>query len=161
LGDNFSTIAEVGVALAGFSGLLFAFKRHSGSFDSQAERFGVFYLLGASLSATVLALLPGVLGPVGTPGVTWVALPLLSGSVLVGLEVLLIRSIRRGGKPRLPWVRRVFVLPNWAVIVLQFAGVVGLVKPEAAYGIGLWWLVVHAATQFFVHVGASLRSHAP
>jgi len=93
------------------------------------------------------------LGSYVSAAATWVILPLLSAALLLALEIYLLR----GSGFRFPRVRRAFLPLNWLVIGLQFAGAGGLLQPSVCF-IGLWWLVVHAATQFLVQVLRSLRS---
>lgn len=148
--ENFSTIAEVSVTLAGFSGLFFAFRQRTSQPASPEERRGLAYLLLTSLSAAVLSLLPLSLGSLASQPATWVVLPALSGLVLLYLEIRLMRQIGFGRGSRFPRTRAAFVPFNWLMVLLQFAGAASLLPPPLCFGLGLWWLVLHASIQFLM-----------
>ena len=61
MSDLLTSVAEVSVALAGFSGLFVAFSRSRGRSLLPIERYALLFLLFASLSAVLLAILPFVL----------------------------------------------------------------------------------------------------
>ena len=153
--ESFSTIAEVGVALAGFSGLFLAFSRGKSTTFSQVERMAVIYLLCSSLGATVIALLTGVLSPLGA--VELALLNLATGVVIAALAVWVHRLARRQSiRPRYPWVRWLLEPIAWVTAVLQLVALFGLGPASTFLALGLWWLIVAASAQFIVQVVATL-----
>lgn len=154
--DVYSTIAEVGVSLAGFSGLFLAFSRREATSFSDTERFAVLYLLCSSLSATLLALLPGVLAPVNEPMIR--ALNVLAGFIIGGLAGWLrYARARHDIKPRYPWVPRLLGPVAWSAAALQLAAAFGFCPPATSLAVGLWWLIVAAAAQFVIQVVATFQ----
>ena len=69
--DAFQSLAEFGIALAGFTSIVIVFSRQGGDFHP-ADRFRVFTAVVLSLGAAFLALLPVGLDLVGLPpSVVW------------------------------------------------------------------------------------------
>jgi hypothetical protein len=60
MSDLLTSVAEVSVSIAGFSGLFVASSSRSGSL-TRIDRYALIFLLFCSLGATLLALLPFVL----------------------------------------------------------------------------------------------------
>src|SRR3954471_9431549 len=92
--ESLGTIAQVGVGLAGFSGIALILTQGSGTLTRfEAYRLGI--MLGTTLGATFLALLPLVLRELGvSPGdnirIVWILMALFSA----GFFVYFITAIR-------------------------------------------------------------------
>ena len=156
--DALSGIAEVAVALAGFSGLFAAFRRGRGEQFTETERQALLFMIAASLGAAVLSLAPLPLLLFGIPeSIVW-----LIGCFSLGLFLIVISAwATRSG--RLSRFRRLFwsLMPlAWGFTVLQFLGVAGLFGlPRAAvFAAGLWWLILMASIQFLAQAVAATRS---
>ena len=156
--DAYSTIAEVGVALAGFSGLFLAFSRGETGKFTHVERMAVVYLLCSSLGATVIALLAGVLSPLDPLELAF--LNSATGVTIVSLAVWVHRLARkRSIRPRYPWVRRLLEPIAWLTAFLQLLALLGVGPASTFIALGLWWLIVAASAQFIVQVVATLEAH--
>lgn len=117
----------------------------------------VIYLLSSSLGATVLALLPGVLAPLGD--ITLRLLNAATGVTIAGLAGWVrFALLRKKLTPRFPWVPRVLGPVAWSAAALQLLAVLGVGPAENFLAVGLWWLIVAAAAQFVVQVVATFQS---
>jgi hypothetical protein len=116
--DFLLTIAEVSVALAGFSGVVVGLRGRRATIDVDQNRFGLYHLLATSVGATLFSLLPFALVAAGMGRPTaWTTTTLLLGSTTFVASV----SWGRAGlrvRPRYPSV-------FWSLISLGM--VLGLV----------------------------------
>jgi hypothetical protein len=157
--EALSGIAEVAVALAGFSGLFAAFRRGRGEQFIESERQALLVMLTASLGAAVLSLAPVPLLLFGiSESIVWLIACLSLGIFLAGATIWGTRSGRT--LTRFPKVFWVLVALSWSFAVLQFLGVAGLfgLPRPAVFAAGLWWLIFSAAIQFLLQAVAATRS---
>jgi len=152
--DTLQTIAEVGLGIAGFSGVMTAFIQRPGAL-TRVEVYRVAVLLGASFGAVFLAFVPLTLMQFGREGAgVWgLASAVMSVYSLIGAAVYLIASRRiRVHAPEI-FNRGLFVtitLGHLANIGLQLYNVAHAAVSAAAgvYVLGLLWYLLHAAIQF-------------
>lgn len=152
--DVASTIAEVAVGLAGFSGLALVLGRRSDRLTS-IEKYRLILLLTPSLLALFLAVAPLALLETGIrPAVLWRAAS--------GFQALICLGLVAGFAP---WTRRVmrqapeiFHWPQFTLVAggyvangvlqgLHAAGYYGTYNP-GIYLVGLVFLLLHAGHQF-------------
>jgi hypothetical protein len=157
--EALSGIAEVAVALAGFSGLFAAFRRGRGEQFVESERQALLFMLTASLGAAVISLAPVPLLLFGiSESIVWLIACLSLGIFLASANIWAIRSGRTLTRvPKLFWTLVSF---SWGFTVLQFLGVAGLFElpRSAVFAAGLWWLIFGAAIQFLIQAVAATRS---
>ena len=149
-----TTVAQIAVGLAGFTGIVIAFTRRPGEL-TPIESYRLAILFGTSFGALFLSLVPfafGLLG-VGSPAV-W----RLSSAAFVAFEVGLLGTLVPRTLGYLRQAREIFnlrVLGGLAAghavaIVLLVVNVAGGFEGAAA-GVFLWarvWLLFHSALQF-------------
>jgi len=152
--DALQTVAEIGIAFAGFSGLIMSLRRHQGPLN-EVEKFRLLVLLALSLGAMFLSFLPGWLELLGLePARAWA----FSSAVMALYSLLFIalwvaRSI--------PLVRVVPEIFDWfafarmatghvVVVAAQLAVILSLAgdRVAAICLAGLLWYLLHAAQQF-------------
>jgi hypothetical protein len=162
------SIAEVGIGLAGFSGIVVAFLHRKGNMTT-LDRIRLGILLSAAFGAVFLALLPFGLVAVNLEGpMLWVTASAVHATVsalqLAGLAILTRRFFRTHrhifNLAVLIPVFTLYVL-NTVLQVINLAGVVW--QPSLGpYYLGLLWLIFHAGLQFsrilFVRVEDSSSS---
>ena len=152
--ETLSTIAEVALGLAGFTGVLVVLGRRPGRF-SAAEAFRLVVLLVGSLSALFLSLVPLVLHDFGLAGAhLWrVSSGLMAASVVCS-GAFLARPIARfrGSKSEAysPWVLGSLVTGAVIVLVAQVVNLTGLLGPTSPgpYSLGLLFLLAGGVVQF-------------
>ena len=152
--DTFSTVAEIALGLAGFTGVLVVLGRKPGRF-SPSEAFRLIVLLVGSLSALFLALIPLALHDSGLSGLAlWRASSLImAGSILVsaGFLVRPVRTFQHGESEAYSPIILVLI-SSGAVLVfvaqlLNASGVLGSPSP-GAYSFGLLFFLAAGAVQF-------------
>ena len=148
------TIAEIGIGLAGFSGLIVALRRRKGPFD-EIQRYRMNLLFALAFGAMLISLLPELLDSFGVPADRiWFD----SSAALATYTVLLLWWWISGA------VRHARVVPeifNWyaftsmsighfIMLMLQFGVMAGFIVERApgAFAAGLVWYLIHAAQQF-------------
>jgi hypothetical protein len=147
-----ATIAELALGLAGFSGVMTAFMQRPGRL-TEVETYRIAVLLGASLGALFLALLPLALMQFGLEArALWrdAGLSMLAFAAVGG--ALYLRSSRRVARhaPEI-FNRSVFIglaAGHVANFVLQVAALTVLEPSPGPYVVGLIWFLLHAAVQF-------------
>jgi hypothetical protein len=152
--DTLSTVAEIALGLAGFTGLLVVLGRQPGGF-SPSEAFRLLILLVASLSALFLALIPLALHDSGLSGfVLWrVSSLIMAGSILAsaGFLVRRVRSFQRGDSEAYSPVILVLISTGAGLVfvaqILNASGVLGSPSP-GAYSFGLLFFIAAGAVQF-------------
>jgi hypothetical protein len=148
------SIAEVGIGLAGFSGIVVAFIHRKGIMTT-LDRIRLGILLSAAFGAVFLALLPFGLVSVHLDGpMLWVTASAVHATVsalqLAGLAILTRRFF---GSHRhifnLGVLIPVFTLyvANTGLQVINLSGVIW-VPSLGPYYFGLLWLIFHAGLQF-------------
>lgn len=152
--QSLQTIAEIGIAFAGFSGLVIAFRRKSGPL-TVVHKYRLRVLLTLAFGAMFLALLPDLLQSlsIAAPALwRWASLAALGFSVaflawwyLASRRMLrLVPEIfHRGAVVRM-------ATGHLTVIVLLLAAVTGPAGryASAAFLAALVWYLMHAAQQF-------------
>lgn len=155
--DALSTIAEVAMALTGFTGILTVF-RHQQHW-TQIELIALSHLLGIGIGASFFALLPMPLLASSLPiAVTWrLCLPAL-GFGIMGLVVWNDRNRRRHHiRPR--WRFAYWPLQSLGfglAALLIGAAFTSMLRHPALYLAGLLWMVLVGMLQFMVQVLRSL-----
>ena len=151
---SLQTIAEVGIALAGFSGLFIAFRKTAGPLDDiQKFRMSLLFLL--AFGAVFLSFLPDLL--------TSMAIPDERIWFNASASLFLYSSFRlwwwfSGARRHARTVPEIF---NWyafttmsvghgIVLVMQIGVMVGVFEHRAPglFTFGLIWYLIHAAQQF-------------
>ena len=149
-----STIAEIALALAGFSGIVVAFTREPGQL-TDLESYRLTLLFGPSLGAVFLALLPWALSHSGLEGEEiW----RLASGIMAAYTVVLVCRLIGPTRRFLREARDIFDLRLLIPIALghvvnggvQAANALGGfgIRSQAVFVWGLLWLVFHAAHQF-------------
>jgi hypothetical protein len=149
-----TTIAQIAVGLAGFTGIAIAFTRRPGEL-TPLEGYRLAILFATSLGALFLALIPFGFGLVGVRDSTlWRISSALFVAFEAGLLIYLVpRTLRFLGEAR--EIFNVRVLTGLAAghvvaIVLQAVNALGGFR-GAESGVFLWgliWLLFHTALQF-------------
>lgn len=145
--DAVLTIAEIAVALAGFTGIVIIFGARKDSW-SHDEVLRLRTLLRSSLSALFLSFVPVIalnleLASVGA----WELSALVIGSLMI---VNLVVFHFRGRGTTLPWTQRAYYVGGWSVAGALVAASFGsLLKPDVMVLLGLLWQLF-IATQNFI-----------
>ena len=143
-----SSAIEVGIGIAGFSGIVAAISRRSAEEWSAVERIRLNSLLGSSLSAVFLAFLPFILLSAGVPIVlTWQI-----SSAVLGLVLAIVFLIRFGQfktvGPQIPRLdAAMFLCMAVGNISLQIANIM-VIGADWPFLIGVLGYLGIAATQF-------------
>jgi hypothetical protein len=153
-GEALSTIAEVGLGLAGFTGILVALGR-SGAAFSRPEVLRLLLLLVSSFGAVFLALLPFALheSGVGDSACWRLSSAILAAFTTVSLAYLGYQIQRHRGEFGRLFSSAVFAVVasgSLAIVLLQLANAAGLgARPRSGpYVFGLLWLLFIASLQF-------------
>ena len=160
------TIAEVGVTLAGFSGLAVAFRRHDLSSLSPPEFVALFYLLTNCLLVVLFSLLPIPLLLWGLSESTiWIVCSPLMAAWFFGGDVVAIHFVRHH-PDEFQWDRAPVWFGNIQWSILAVAAAMGIVlvlsaadllipRGQAPYVLGLLLLLVFSGIEFayFIIVG--------
>ena len=153
-GEALSTIAEVGLGLAGFTGILVALGRSRAAF-SRPEVLRLLLLLVSSLGAVFLALFPFALyeSGVGDSACWRLSSVILAAFTSISLAYLGYQIQRYRGEFGELFSSTVFAIVatgSLAIFVLQLSNAVGLGAPPRSgpYVFGLLWLLFIASLQF-------------
>jgi hypothetical protein len=153
-GEALSTIAEVGLGLAGFTGILVALGRNRAAF-SRPEVLRLLLLLVSSLGTVFLALLPFALheSGVGDAACWRLSSAILAAFTSISLVYLGYQIQRHRGEFGELFSSTVFVVVatgSLAIVVLQLGNAMGLgASPRSGpYLFGLLWLLFVASLQF-------------
>lgn len=153
-GEALSTIAEVGLGLAGFTGILVALGR-SGTAFSRPEVLRLLLLLVSSLGAVFLALFPVALHESGVDDLAcWrlssAILAVFTSVSLVYLGYQIQRHRGEFGAMYSPAVFAIVLTGSVATVLLQVSNAIGLGAPPRSglYIFGLMWLLFLASLQF-------------
>ena len=158
---SLQTIAEVGIGLAGFSGLVVALRRDRGPFDD-VQKFRLSLLFKLAFGAIFLSFLPDLFASTAIPGMrTWIlssSALLLYSSYLLWWWISKSRRLARVVPEIFNWYAFTTMSVGHAIVlVLQIGILVGPLATRAPglYSLGLVWYLVHAAQQFvrmlFIH----------
>jgi hypothetical protein len=153
-GEALSTIAQVGLGLAGFTGILVALGRTQTAF-SRPEVLRLLLLLVSSFGAVFLALLPFALHESGVGDVAcWrLSSVALAAFTSVSLAYLGYQIQRHRSEFGQLFSTAVFVIVGTGsvlMVVLQLANALGLGAPprSGSFLFGLLWLLFIASLQF-------------
>jgi hypothetical protein len=148
------TIANIGVAIAGFSGLVVTLRKGAGPLTS-VQKYRLQILLSMALGAMFLSLLPELLLSFDIPAVsTW----RMASAVLCLYSVLFLiwwiiasLQIKKIDPEIFNWYAYArIVTGHLAIVLLQLAFLFSVFDPTpvAAFSTGLIWYLLHAAQQF-------------
>ncbi len=128
------TIAQISVALAGFSSLVIAFRGSGPDAWSPQDRFGLGNVLGASVGTLLGSLLPFPLMYLGwSAGLVWGIVDVTLGVlILAGVGFLTFAVTKRSVAPRRPRVFWIFVGSGYFVAALLFLSAGGFVLSHRA-----------------------------
>ena len=151
---SLQTISEIGVAIAGFSGLIVAFRRNTGPL-TYVEKYRLKVLLNLALGAMFLAFVPEIAHQLGvSPRRLW----RLSGGVLAIYSIVFIvwwlvasRRLMRLVPEIFHWSAFSRMAAGHVIVILLQLGVTFALLDGYATGIyllGLVWYLMHAAQQF-------------
>ena len=156
----FQVIAEIGVAIAGFSGLIVALRKAPGPLTT-VQKYRLRILLLLAFGAMFLSLLPELLVFCGTaPSTIWklCSLALCVYSIVFLAWWIPASAQTKKAEPRIFNRFAYFRMAagHGLVILLQTAFLASFVESGiAVFAIGLTWYLVHSAQQFtrmlFVH----------
>jgi len=142
--DILQTIAEIAIALTGFTGIVIALGGRTGSAFSGFALIRFRVLLAASLAALALSLLPFFLHYLGVPpGTTWSVCSAVVALFMVPIVIADIRSFRRYSDEIPAFERRVAPVIGMlgsALWVSQVANVVFLHALGPFLAAPLWFL---------------------
>ena len=152
--DHLEVLAEIAIALAGFSAIIVVFRRGSttGSWEPE-DVFRLRIMLQYSLSAAVFALLPAVGVEIGLHLSTVLrSLSLMLALLMLADIYIQLRAVRHLPPRSLnPVLATVFVVVGVAVVaaLVSNAAGMGLASESGIYLAGVTWLVVSAGLMFF------------
>jgi hypothetical protein len=150
------TIAEISVALAGFSSVVIALRGSGPGAWTPGDRFGLGNVLGASVGTLIGSLLPFPLFYLGwsDDAVFGAANATLGVLILAAVGILAGSVRRRKVDPRQPHVFWSFVGSGLAVAGMLLLSAFGLVFPRgpAILLIGLIWALLAAFAQLATFV---------
>jgi hypothetical protein len=155
---SFDTIAEVSVALAGFSGLAAAFRTRRMRDWAEWERVWFWYILSWSFGSLLFSLLPSVLGGLGlAPSVVWSLSSLMLALFIlasVGFGARRGRQLHRLGAFHPRWgTTAIALVPALSTAVLLVCSVTGIaLSPSGAYQLGLFVTLALACGSFFLFI---------
>ncbi len=150
--DLLLTLAEVSVALAGFSGVVTVFgRRRTGEWDP-ADRLHLSFMLETSLAALFLSILPfALLAAEVSPRSTWTVMSGVMAAFLVVADGAAIYRYRRLSSDQRMELGRIYgiamTLGDSSVVVLQLFNVFSA-QEFFPYLIGLMWLLFGCALSF-------------
>jgi hypothetical protein len=150
----FQTFAEIGVAIAGFSGLIVSLRKDVGPLKG-VQKFRLRLLLNLSLGAMFLSLLPEllVLMDVDAQNLwTWCSIAALSYSIAFILWwIVASMRIYRVEPEIINWTAFSTMSAGHLIVILVLVsflfGWTGLAD-SSAFSIALIWYLIHAAQQF-------------
>ena len=152
--ESLTTVAEIGIALAGFSGLVVVLRKNTGPLN-EIEKFRMSVLLAAAFGAMFLALLPAALQHLGfTDDTLWRT----SSAFLVIFSIAFVIGWVMSSRRFFSVAREIFSVPAFSLmtfghlinLTLQLSVTLGLWEGRSAgiYLLGLLWLLAHASQQF-------------
>jgi hypothetical protein len=147
------TIAQLGLAITGFSGIAIAFNRQPGRLSS-VEKFRVSILFANSLAAMFLALIPFALFYMEwSDAKIWrtgsALLALFSGGFLI-LQAVQVPRLFREHRQLFHLGQLAFVVGGHVInLIVQLLNALGLFRARLSiFILGLLWLLFHSAFQF-------------
>jgi hypothetical protein len=154
------TIAELSVALAGFSGVVVGIRGTRAGTLTRQDLFGLLHILASSGAAMIFSLLPFALHAAGVSEATaWIATSLSLGSLVLLASTAWGYATRRT-VPRYPAVFWAFVATGavlGAALLTTGSGLVG--NPGGLVPITLLWLLLVGFAQFAAFLVLSWAPH--
>lgn len=154
LPDSFQTVAEIGIGLAGFSGLIIALRKRSGPL-SNVQKYRLRILMALSFGAMFLALMPGALLNLGVPEKQmWFYCCLTMAIYSIGFLlwwIVVSRRVAREYPEIFNWIAFSAMAAGHSIIlILQLFVVLVEWAPRNAgiFNLGLIWYLIHASQQF-------------
>ncbi len=152
--QSLQIIAEIGIGLAGFSGLIVAFRKDAGPLTN-IQKYRLQVLLALAFGAMFLALLPELLHYMGVPpDRLWTLAALVLSCYSVVFVIWWITASHRL-KASVPEIFNWFAFSRMAaghiiVVLLQLAVIFSLLDDTSpgAYLAALIWYLLHAVQQF-------------
>jgi hypothetical protein len=152
--DAFQTVAEVAIALAGFSGLLVAFRKSAGPL-SNVQKYRMRILFSLSFGALFLSLLPAIILNLDvSEDKLWVysslAMSIYSSYFLAWWLYSSRRTVKKYPEIFDRWVFLTMTAGHILILVLQLFVVFKLIDSGHAgiFLIGLTWYLINASQQF-------------
>lgn len=147
--DTLLTIAEISVALAGFSAVVVGLRQTREGRWTRQDSFGVVHILASSGLAMVFSLLPLGLAAAGlSPSAAWTFTSFGLGLVVLVASLGWGLAARRTA-PRYPVLFWGFVASGVALGVALILGASGWLAPQGSLlPLALLWLLLVAFTQF-------------
>lgn len=146
--EDLFIIAELSVALAGFSGVVVGLRRRTGALSRQ-DVFGMIHILTSSGTAMVFSLLPSVLQAAGVGGAAAWRTTSLALGLLVTVASLAWASAGRRTRPRYPVTFWGFVSTGLVVGISLLLTSSGLFEYAGSLvPLTLLWLLLVAFSQF-------------
>jgi hypothetical protein len=152
--DSLTTVAEIGIALAGFSGLVVVLRKNTGPLND-IEKYRMSVLLATAFGAMFLALLPGALQDLGLNGSR---LWRMSSGILAAFSLVFFLAWVLSSRRFFHVAREIFSVPAFSLVVFGHLGnlVLQLLvtlgywagREKGVYLLGLLWLLAHASLQF-------------
>ncbi len=150
MNDSLFTIAELSVALAGFSGVVLGLRSARQGALSSHDRFGLMHILTGSGGAMLFALLPSALHAAGLEP----ELAERTATALLGAAFLVVAPIwgvlGRRTQPRFPMLFWSFVVSGALLGVALLVTSLWLPGPGTLLPLALMWLLGLAFAQFVV-----------
>jgi len=152
--ESLTTIAEIGIALAGFSGLVVVLRRNAGPLN-EIEKYRMSVLLATAFGAMFLALLPAALQQLDlADDILWRT----SSAFLATFSFAFILGWVLSSRRFFHVAREIFSVPAFSLMAighlinvgLQLSVTLGLWGDASpgVYLLGLVWLLAHASQQF-------------
>ncbi len=154
LPDSFQTIAEIGIALAGFSGLIIALRKRSGPL-SNVQIYRMRILMAMSFGAMFLSLMPAALVNLRVPEQPmWFVCCLTMSIYSLGFLLWWVVASRRVAREHpeiFNWLAfSTMATGHTLILILQLFVVLTEWVPRNAgfFSLGLIWYLIHASQQF-------------
>jgi hypothetical protein len=161
------TLAEVGVTLAGFSGLVVVFRLRGTEAWTPTELRIFWLLLGDSFLVTIFALLPVPLALANwSPEAVWGLCNALLGSLFIVVDLLVLQGERRDRATRqhvtVPVITPLLIIMSIVAFVMGLAlwlSALDLIvgRGQAVYVLGLILMIAFAALEFLFFIGLMAR----
>jgi hypothetical protein len=151
-GDVFVALAEIGVAIAGFSGIVAVVGARSAGQWTPDDRLRLAFLLVCSLTVVFFSLLPFALTALHSPGtVVWRAASGLLAVWLVLANILAFRSVARARhgfqSESRPWLKSLVRAGDTASVVLLSYNVIWMAE-TGLFLLALLWLLLESVIMF-------------
>ena len=150
--DALFSIAEIGIGLAGFSGLVAAFIQPTGHTWRPEQKARIVLLIILSFGLVICSLAPYALAGIGdSPALVWGPPMLVFSTLCIGLIVFWMKASRRFGfRLRFPLFSIPVIIVASALQVAAFLSGLGLIIPysQTLFVFGLLSVLVFGANLF-------------